>query len=96
MGTNTIAKRVEFIDVIKAIAIILVVIGHALNEDVFSLGRFSFVLRMIYIFHLPVFFFCTGYLFKDQKITRRFLSIFKHQYIPTTLFTLDHFYCFQS
>ena len=39
MGTNTIAKRVEFIDVIKAIAIILVVIGHALNEDVFSLGR---------------------------------------------------------
>ena len=90
MNTST-KTRDNSIDIIKAIAIIAVVIGHACNTDVFTGTIPNFILKFVYIFHLPVFFYCSGYIYKDRPITNRLWSILRHQYIPTTLFTLGSF-----
>lgn len=54
-----IKKRVLFLDVAKAIGIFLVVLGHA-NPP-------SGVVKLIYAFHMPLFFFISGYLFNFTK-----------------------------
>lgn len=51
-------NRIEWIDIAKGIGIILVIAGHC-----FSL-RYSYPL---YAFHMPLFFFLSGLLFKDKK-----------------------------
>ncbi len=52
-------SRDKAIDVLRGIAIISVVIGHALNG-----GNFDekFLFRFIYSYHMPLFFFISGYL----------------------------------
>ncbi len=51
-------NRIEWIDIAKGIGIILVIAGHS-----FYLG-YSYPL---YAFHMPLFFFLSGLLFKDKK-----------------------------
>ena len=58
--------RNESIDTLKGILIILVIVGHVLlgtlDENVFR--------YVIYSFHMPVFFFISGYLINWQKIQK--------------------------
>jgi len=49
-------KRLQFIDVAKGIGILLVVLGHLETTD--------FLRRWIYSFHMPFFFFISGFLSK--------------------------------
>ncbi len=58
-------KRDLFVDAVKGIGIISIVIGHAswdipLGSHVIHAGPF------VYLYHLAVFAFCTGYLFKPD------------------------------
>lgn len=72
--------RERWIDVLKGIGIFLVCFGH-LNPDVFTETH-------IYSFHMPLFFFISGYLFLNKKyefndfIKRKFKSLL----IPYFLF----------
>jgi polysaccharide biosynthesis protein PslL len=50
------SKRIEYLDIAKGIGILLVVLGHN-DFEVISL----FIQRMIYSFHMPLFFFLSGY-----------------------------------
>jgi fucose 4-O-acetylase-like acetyltransferase len=50
------SKRIEYIDIARGIGILLVVMGH--ND--FSLVS-PFVYKLIYSFHMPLFFFLSGY-----------------------------------
>ena len=50
------AKRIEYLDIAKGIGILLVVLGHN-DFEVIS----PFVQRLIYSFHMPLFFFLSGY-----------------------------------
>ena len=53
-------SRLQYIDVLKGIAIILVLIGHrSVNE---------YVTVFIYMFHMPLFFFISGYLDRMNEI----------------------------
>jgi len=70
-------KRNSFLDILKGITIILVVIGHSIqygngikymNNEVFFSNT---VFRIIYTFHMPLFMLISGYLF--------YFSITKHQ-----------------
>lgn len=55
-------KRIEWVDTLKGIGIILMVLGH---YPAFSYtGR---ALTLIYSFHMPLFLFVGGYLFSDSK-----------------------------
>lgn len=76
------ATRLQYFDQMKGIAIILVVIGHVMQ---FSFGfNTSDVVDMLGIFHMPVFFYISGYFLYKQidnisllfvKLYRRTLSL---------------------
>jgi acyltransferase len=53
--------RLDFIDNAKAIAILLVIIGH-------TDGIPQYFENLIFSFHMPAFFFISGYLIKDYKL----------------------------
>lgn len=56
-------KRVEWIDVTKGLAIISVIIGHTIIGSEFS--QFN---KIIFSFHMPIFFIISGYLYKSQSV----------------------------
>lgn len=55
-------KRVDYIDVLKGIGILLVIIGHHLLEV-------NPIIAWINSFHMPMFFFVSGYLWKNKQST---------------------------
>lgn len=52
-------KRIEWIDIARGIGIILVILGHI---GIGKIGKF------IYSFHIPLFFFLSGYCFSGNGI----------------------------
>ena len=64
MGNNA-NNRNLYIDLIKGIAIITVIIGHLIQYT--SVGNFNFyenyIYKFIYSFHMPLFMLISGYLF---------------------------------
>ena len=77
------SKRIEYIDIARGIGILLVVMGH--ND--FSLVS-PFAYKLIYSFHMPLFFFLSGY-FLNTSIG--FWDFFKKRFnslIKPYLFTL--------
>lgn len=59
-------KRIEYIDYAKCIAILLVVSGHII-QCFYILGTKDSLFTFIYSFHMPLFFFLSGYV---AQITR--------------------------
>ncbi|MFE7820606.1 acyltransferase family protein [Priestia megaterium] len=55
---NQTKQRSMLLDMIKGIAIILVVVGHSGNPD---------INKYFYWFHMPIFFLISGYLFKSSN-----------------------------
>jgi acyltransferase len=70
-------SRLKYIDVAKGIGIILVLIGHILPTN-------SIVFKIIYSFHMPLFFIISGFLFDKDKYTLKGLvkKKFKIYIIP--------------
>lgn len=62
-------KRWNEIDVLYALGIILVVLGHSHSNDwsSFSGTILESIITFIYIFHMPLFFFIAGFLFLNSK-----------------------------
>lgn len=67
-------NRIEWIDSIKGIAIILVVITHSytLKPPIESTEVLYYFLKSIYIIHIPTFFFISGFLYKKGKTSREY------------------------
>lgn len=61
-------KRIEWIDIARGIAILFVIIGHSLGNYISS-----YFANLIYVFHLPIFFILSGYLY-HKKDKRKFLK----------------------
>ncbi|MCU6733087.1 acyltransferase family protein [Diplocloster agilis] len=59
MQTET-NNNIQFISIAKGIGILLVVLGHC--------TAWIYLKRSIYLFHMPLFFFISGYLFKDYSV----------------------------
>ena len=63
--------RIEWIDILKGIAIVLVVFGHIYSNEI--------VFKWLYSFHVPIFFFAGGYVYKQRSVLydlkRRFQTI---------------------
>jgi len=77
--TNTVAPagRIGYIDIAKGIGIVLVVMGH---NDFALISPFAH--KLIYSFHMPMFFFMSGMFFKPDMpfwafIRRRFDKVLK-------------------
>lgn len=67
MNNNT--QRIEYIDLAKFIGIFLMVLCHA--------GMHNMATSVIYAFHMPLFFFLSGYLFDRNKTSTTFGSIMR-------------------
>lgn len=66
LENNSTKERVIWIDIARGIGIILVIIGHLpINND--------FLLEWIYSFHIPLFFFISGYVYKNDLTLRQFI-----------------------
>lgn len=67
--TDMIDKRDNYLSTVKALGIIFMVIGHS--------GCPDFLSRMIYYFHMPLFFFCSGYFFRLSELNDLLAKIVK-------------------
>ena len=65
-----VKKRIDWVDVAKGIAMILVIVVHA--EEHFMPGTLVSTKIPIYTFHMPLFFFMSG----SKKIYHEILHIF--------------------
>ena len=59
-------NRIEFIDIIKGLAILLVVIGHFIGDSIEGDGNTLRSFNFIYTFHMPLFMFAGGYIAQLQ------------------------------
>ncbi len=87
-------KRLDFIDVARAIAIFLIVLGHTLVHS----AHCGLVYKYIYSFHVPLFFILSGFVFKRKDIEsyftffkNKFLRIMIPYFIWATLFLIPYF-----
>ena len=75
-----VKKRIEWVDIAKAITIILVIVGH-------TVGGLS--IAIIYSFHMPLFFILSAYTFKCSENKEQFVNktekAFKHLIIPVLI-----------
>ena len=62
-------ERVEYIDIARGIGILLVALAHA-DVSIFS----PYLHKFIYSFHMPLFFFLSGYFFNPDLPFRAFLK----------------------
>lgn len=65
-------ERVIFIDVLKSIACLCVLVGHVINGLIKDGMTVPDLLRMVnsyvYLFHVPCFFFASGYLYANKRL----------------------------
>jgi len=74
---RTQIKEVDYINIARALGIILIVLGHATEPSLFN--------NFINLFHVPLFFFISGYLFKEAYFLKPayFIKIkLKRFYLP--------------
>lgn len=71
-------KRLAHIDFLKGIGIILVLLGHFPINGIMHM--------LIYSFHMPLFFFCSGLCFKPRPIVQGFKKDVKSILIPYVFF----------
>lgn len=68
-------QRDYLFDNLKAILLILVIFGHAIEFVIYrSDGIIKYIYTAIYVFHMPVFLFISGY-FSKRHNTKRILSL---------------------
>ena len=72
-------QRIEYFDLLKGIAIFLVVMGHALTMCIRGIDA-AFLFKLIGQVHMPIFFFISGFLtykdtFAPPALKKRFLQL---------------------
>ena len=81
-------KRLDFADAAKAIALYLVIVGHAVSKD-------TEVFRFIFAFHMPFFFFISGYCMPEKSLAADFGTFVKKRakkmLIPYAVFAVIGF-----
>lgn len=71
-------KRIEYIDIFRSIGIILMVLGHIIDYHcLFS--------KFFYAFHMPMFFFISGYLFNHKSKEKCSFTYYISKKIKTLL-----------
>lgn len=75
-------NRIKTIDIAKGLGILLVVIGHSLPTE-------SYPMRVIWAFHMPLFFFLSGFCYNQHKYTFRklFKTRVRQLLVPLLIFS---------
>lgn len=56
--TKSKTKRLQYVDIARGIAMICIILRHLGNPS---------INRMVFIFHVPIFFFITGYFTNNKR-----------------------------
>lgn len=78
----------DIITLTKAVGIILVVLSHAMHTE-------HLLFKIIYVFHIPLFFMMSGYCFKEKYLSDAKTFVIrkiKGIYLPFVLFSLPFLY----
>lgn len=93
------SKRIEWIDVVKGILILTVIIGHAIQEQFKVRGLYfedNIWRNIIYSFHMPAFMAMSGYLAYRPKPTELRMSIISKKFyqlmVPFFIWTVPLFF----
>jgi fucose 4-O-acetylase-like acetyltransferase len=82
-------KRNQTVDIVKGVAIILVVLGHVMqgmnHRHLLQSASYYLSESFIYSFHMPAFFFIAG-LFLDRSLTKRGPAGFVREKVRTILY----------
>ena len=82
-------QRIAYIDMAKGIGILLVYIGHC-NKGTPDI---SHLIEWIYAFHMPLFFFVSGLLFPDKKLSA--ITFYRNKFaslvVPYILFSIFNY-----
>ena len=70
-------RRVEYIDIARGIAIILMIVGHVVQNTFFR--------HIIFSFHMPLFIIVSGYFYKDRPLKKEIKNVLLKLIIPTTV-----------
>lgn len=85
---ETANQRNTWIDILKAFAIYLVIVGHTLSNCIQN-GGANKINSIIYFVHIPLFLVISGGLVKDKPMCKRFwLGLVKRFVIPYTVWTI--------
>ena len=61
-------ERIEWIDWLKGIALVLVIIGHTFRTSMYSENMiYGYIKSFIYAFHMPLFISISGFLFQSNR-----------------------------
>lgn len=72
-------KRIEIIEILQCIAVLLVVLGHSIETPHSNILFFHLLHDFIYSFHMPLFMLISGYLFYNDNKKRAYLQFIKHK-----------------
>ncbi len=79
MMNKIVKKRLDYIDTLKAIGILLVILGHISNPGT----------KFIYSFHMPLFFIISGFFIKFDISFKKFItSDIKRLIVPYFIFSI--------
>lgn len=81
--------RFETVDKIKGLLIILVIYGHISYDGSFFLA-FSHIKNFIYIFHMPMFLFISGFFFRLIHNKKDLYKLFRVLILPYIIFYLTY------
>lgn len=81
---SLLTKRIIFIDVAKGIAILLMIIGHVLEQ---GLKR-----NAIFSFHMPLYIITSGFFYKEKSLKKDIKNLIINLLIPTTIILLIVFF----
>ena len=62
LENQSVSQRFAYLDALKGIAIILVVVAHMLGEGEFKFIYSPEIRKFIYTFHMPLFFYIMWYI----------------------------------
>jgi len=82
-------KRYYWVDIVKVIGIFLIYYGHVLQRTYrLSADAIFFQYKFIYAFHLPLFFFISGFFYKNNKASKltEIGVLFQKRIFPVLLF----------
>lgn len=76
--------RIDWVDSVRGFAIILMIIGHLINPS-------RPLAKLIYMFHIPLFFILSGYLLNnDKSMSNSFKKSFQNLIIPMVFASIIH------
>ena len=85
-------KHIILIDVAKFIGIFLVIVGHSIVSLRFNSQKlFTYLWQFIYLFHMPLFFIISGYLYKPNSKSVLYKKIFNCLLKPYYIYQFIYF-----